>query len=584
MPTLNWIGREAVINHHNQIPYRLLRCDGELSAGDSGDGNLLVEGDNLEALKALLPYYAGQVKCIYIDPPYNTGHEDWVYSDSVNSPYMRAWLGRVVGGDDLSRHDKWLCMMYPRLRLLWELLSDDGSLWMSIDENEIHHARAILDEIFGGHNLVTTVIWQKIFSPKSSARHLSADHDFILVYAKNADGWQRNLLPRTAAQDRRYSNPDNDPRGPWTSGDLSARNPYSSGIYPITCPSGRVIPGPPKGTYWRVSKESLEELDRDRRIWWGKDGNNVPRLKRFLSEVQEGVVPQTIWFHQEVGNTQEAKKEVVSILSDAGEVFPTPKPTRLIRRILQIATNPGDIVLDSFAGSGTTGHAVLQMNNEDGGNRRFILVELESGIARTITAQRLQRAVEGYQFTGTERTPLFEEKLTVTAFKKSAEILEQMDAIKEEYQDEYDGFERRIEHGRIVLYGKTKIEGFKQGLGGGFRYCTLGPPLFDETGAIRPQVSFNDLAAHVYFTETGEPLPRPPSPDSPLIGQLRDTAYYLLFNGVRGGSQLDARTLRQIGDHAGPVVVYADGCTLSATALKQHHIVFKQIPYEVTTR
>jgi adenine-specific DNA-methyltransferase len=584
MPTLNWIGREAVINHHNEVPYRLLRCNGELSVGDTGNGNLLVEGDNLEALKALLPYFAGQVKCIYIDPPYNTGHEDWVYSDSVSSPQMQTWLGKVVGGEDLSRHDKWLCMMYPRLRLLWELLSEGGSLWMSIDDNEIQSARAILDEIFGERNFITTICWQKIYTVKSTARHFSEMHDYILVYAKDSATWTRNLLDRTEKQDKAYSNPDNDPRGPWKATPIHARNYYSEGQYAITCPSGRVIPGPPTGTYWRYPESKFRALDEDNQIWWGQDGNNVPAQKRFLRGVKKGVVPATMWFYREAGHNAEAKNELRQILSGSEEMFITPKPTRLVRRILQIATDSDDIVLDSFAGSGTTGHAVLQMNEEDRGNRRFILVELEQHIARTITAERLRRAIEGYEFTGTERTPLFEEKLTVTAFKKSAEILKQMDAVREEHGDEYDGFERRIRDGKIVLYGKTKIEGFKEGLGGGFRYCTLGPSLFDETGAIRREVGFDDLAAHVYFNETGEPLPQCPSSEPPLIGQAGDTAYYLFFNGVRGDSQLDAHTLYQIEERAGSTVVYADGCTLSADTLKQHRITFKQIPYEVTTR
>ncbi|MFQ5343728.1 MAG: site-specific DNA-methyltransferase, partial [Anaerolineae bacterium] len=395
MPTLNWIGKEAVINHHKEVPFRLLNCDPTLSVGEP-NGNLLIEGDNLEALKALLPYYAGQVKCIYIDPPYNTGNESWVYNDNVNSPQIRAWLGKVVGGEgeDLSRHDKWLCMMYPRLRLLWELLSDEGSLWMSIDDNEIHHARAILDEIFGEHNFVANVIWEKSYAPKSSARHLSDRHEHVLLYAKQKDSWQRNLLPRTEQQDRLYKNPDNDPRGPWRPNNLAARNYYSLGTYSIKCPGGRIIPGPPKGSYWRVSEERLWDLDREGRR--GKDGNNVPAPKIYLSEVKQGLVPETIWFYKDVDHSQEGKKEILRLLPDAGEVFSTPKPTRLIQRILQIATNPGDIVLDSFAGSGTTGHAALQLNKEDGGDRRFILVELESEIARNITAERLRRVIQGY--------------------------------------------------------------------------------------------------------------------------------------------------------------------------------------------
>src|SRR5713226_3353677 len=304
MPTLDWIGKSAVLQHHRTVPYRLIHCDSKLSAGEPDAGNLVVEGDNLAALKALLPYYAGKVKCIYIDPPYNTGNEGWVYNDNVNAPEIRKWLGEVVGkeAEDLSRHDKWLCMMYPRLVLLREMLRQDGAIFVSIDDNEVQRLRTLLDEIFGVRNFVATLIWQKNFSPKSTARHLSEDHDYVVLYARDADRWRPNLIPRTSQQDERYKNPDNDPRDSWTSGDLSARNYYSLGTYPVTCPSGRVISGPPRGTYWRVSKEKFQELDADRRIWWGKSGNNVPRLKRFLSDVKEGLVPQTIWPHAEVGN------------------------------------------------------------------------------------------------------------------------------------------------------------------------------------------------------------------------------------------------------------------------------------------
>ncbi|HKZ85550.1 MAG TPA: site-specific DNA-methyltransferase [Anaerolineae bacterium] len=231
MPTLDWIGRSAVVEHHKQVPFRLLKCDPKLSHGDAESGNLLIQGDNLEALKALLPYYAGQVKCIYIDPPYNTGNENWIYNDNVNSAHMREWLGKVVGGEgeDLSRHDKWLCMMYPRFTLLWQLLSNEGVIFISIDDTEVSHLRLILDEIFGEKNFIANIVWQKKQSPQNDAINLSDMHDHILVYAKRAKpsrgdpyGWQRNLAPRSAEQDRRrYSNPDNDPRGDWASADAT---------------------------------------------------------------------------------------------------------------------------------------------------------------------------------------------------------------------------------------------------------------------------------------------------------------------------------------------------------------------------
>lgn len=592
MPTLNWIGKEAVLNHHREVPFHLLRGSPTLSAGDPDSGNLLVEGDNLLALKALLPYYAGQVKCIYIDPPYNTGNESWVYNDNVNSPEIRDWLGQVVGkeAEDLSRHDKWLCMMYPRLALLRDLMSEEGSIWVSIDDHEVEHARNLLNEVFGKDNFVATIIWQKVFSPKNSAKYLSEDHDYILLYAKNKAVWDRNLLPRSGTQDERYSNPDNDPRGPWTSGDLSARNYYSEGTYPVTTPSGRVIPGPPKGTYWRVSKEKLLELDQDGRIWWGEDQNNVPRLKRFLCEVKEGVVPQTLWTYTQVGHTQEAKKELIQIcdFESSDDVFVTPKPTRLIRRILQIATGPNDLVLDSFAGTGTTAQAVLEQNQEDGGRRRFILIEVAPDVARPVTHQRLQRVIQGYPFTGTERTELFRQKLTVTAFRKSAETLARIEEIKDAQKQAYDGFETKIEDECIVLYGRTQIKGFKEGTGGGFRYCELGETLFDAGGQIRHgAVTFADLARHVFFTETGAPLPADTDGETPLIGVHRGTAIYLLYNGIMDDVQPDAGNvltralLAALPAHDGPKVIYGNGCLLGREYLQQQGITFRQTPYEI---
>ena len=538
MPTLNWIGKEAVVNHHQQVPFHLLKDVPDLSCGDPGSGNLIVEGDNLTALKALLPYYAGQVKCIYIDPPYNTGNEGWAYNDNVNSPVIREWLGKVVGkeGETLDRHDRWLCMMYPRLALLREFLREDGAIFISLDDNEIQALRYVMDEIFGANNFISTVIWQKVYSPKNSARHFSEDHDYVAVYSKNADTWKPNLVPRSEDQDSAYKNRDNDPRGPWKTGDLSARNFFSKGTYSITCPSGRVISAPPTGMYWRVSKDKFEELDRDNRIWWGKDGSAIPQIKRFLTEVKQGVVPQTLWFYSDVGHTQDAKKELVSVMDfkDSESVFITPKPTRLIERILQIATNPGDLILDSFAGSGTTGHAVLKMNAAapDALSRRFIMVEMDEKIDQEITKERVRRVAEGYTDAKGEEVP---------------------------------------------------------GLGGGFRFCQLGDPLFDETGAIRSSVKFAELARHVYFTETGEPLPRERVPNSPFLGECRGVGIYLLFNGIlgdksaSGGNMLTRAVLAKLPPFDGPKVIYCTGCLLGRDRLATEQIVIRQTPYEIKT-
>lgn len=342
MPELHFKGKEFVYNHHLTVPYRPLQPQADKSIGEpSLNGNLIVQGDNLHALKALLPMYAGKVDCVFIDPPYNTGNENWAYNDNVNSPMMRDWLSsNPVNKEDMLRHDKWLALMYPRIKLLHELLSDTGSFWMTLDDNEIHRARAMLDEIFSEENFVATVIWHKMDSPKNTAQFFSEDHDYLLVYAKDKETWRPNLLERSEDMVARYKNPDNDPRGPWLLSDLDARNPYSKGLYPITCPSGRVVSGPPRGKYWRISKEKFAEMDADNRIWWGVNGDAAPNIKRFLNEVRAGVVPQTIWQWGDVGSTRNAKTELLQILNGAEEhdVFVTPKPTGLLERVLELAT------------------------------------------------------------------------------------------------------------------------------------------------------------------------------------------------------------------------------------------------------
>jgi adenine-specific DNA-methyltransferase len=277
-------------------------------------------------------------------------------------------------------HSNWLSMMLPRLYIARNLLREDGVIFVSIDDNEVHNLRLLMNEIFGEENFVASVIWQRVYAPKSSARHFSEDHDYVLVFAKNADLWTPNLLPRTDEQNSVYKNPDDDPRGPWRPNNLAARNYYSKGTYEIKCPGGRVISGPPSGSYWRISEEKFRELDRDNRIYWGADGNNVPAPKIFLSEVKDGRTPQTIWTYKEVGHTQKAKKDLLDRVEFPSSelVFDTPKPTDLIRRMCLLATQPDetDLVLDFFAGSGTTLDAVLQQNAEDGGDRRCILVQM----------------------------------------------------------------------------------------------------------------------------------------------------------------------------------------------------------------
>ncbi|WP_251954022.1 site-specific DNA-methyltransferase [Salinibacter ruber] len=594
MPTLDWIGKDAVVNHHQDIPFHLLEEKQDRAIGTPDADNLLIEGDNLVALKALLPHYAGQVDCVYIDPPYNTGNEDWAYNDNVNSPEIREWLGETVGKktEDLSRHDKWLCMMTPRLMLLHELLAEDGSFWMSIDDNEVHHARALLDEVFGRKNFVTTVCWQKIYTIKNSAKHFSEMHDYILVYAKSKEDWDRNLLGRTEETDSDYSNPDDDPNGPWISNALQSRNYYSKGEYSIECPGGRVIEGPPSGTYWRMKESKLWRLHEQGRVWWGEDGNNDPRIKRYLSEVKDGVVPSTMWFHEDVGTNSGAKVDLREMFE--GETpFQTPKPVSLIERILGIATDPGDLVLDSFTGSATTGHAVLKKNAEDDGDRQFILVEMEENVAKNVAHERLKRAIEGYEYEGTEKDELMKEKLTVRTVKNGDQLYAESEQMKEQHADEYDSFRRRSKDGYFYLYGEKTIEEAKEGLGGSVRYLTLGPEMETTDTDVGSQVTYDDLARHLHYLETGQPLDDDAALHPPLVNTANGTALYLLYGAPTGdgqagtdGNVLTREVLNALPNPDADVntrVVYGEACRLGDDVLDEHGITFRQIPYDVRT-
>ncbi len=527
MPKLDWIGKKAVVNHHREVPFHLLQENPELSVGDPGSGNLLVQGDNLLALKALLPYYAGQVKCIYIDPPYNTGNEGWVYNDNVNSPEMREWLGRAVGkeAEDLSRHDKWLCMMYPRLALLREFMRDDGAIFVSIDDNEQHTLRMLMDEIFGGNNFLANVIWQKRTSPDARL-HLGPAHDFVVAYGKNLQKLKPTLNRVSPSVERikAFKNPDSDTRGEWASVDITGQTGHATPdqFYEITTPAG-IKMKPPQGRCWAMAERTFLQLVQDNRIWFGKNGDSRPRQKKFLQEI-EGVTTWTWWPNIDVGHNQEGTKELNEVMGSA-DVFDNPKPTRLIQRILQITTDKDSLILDSYAGSGTTGHAVLALNAADGGTRHFIQVEMDSHICRNITAQRLSRVSQGYN--------------DIPA------------------------------------------------LGGGFRFCELGEPLFDERGNIRSTVRFADLARHVYFTETGEPLPATAILDSPLLGVHNGTAIYLLYNGIlkdktqRGGNVLTTTILAALPGHDAQKVIYGTACRIDQERLRREGIVFKQLPYKL---
>ena len=460
MSELSFKGKEFVYNHHLSVPFRPLVMDAEKGVGEpSLDGNLIVHGDNLHALKALLPFYAGRVDCVFIDPPYNTGNEGWCYNDNVNAPMIREWLAsNPVGVEDGLRHDKWCAMMWPRLRLLHELLSDRGTIWITLDANEVHHAKLILSEIFGVEHNLGILVWEKSDSPRMDADTFSSSHDFILVYAKNLDEmiFQR-ILPEDDSTPDHYNLRDEQGRSYYLkplramgSGE-DTREARPSLYFPLCDPDGKdVFPIRPDGVEgrWRWGTDKVQR-EAARIEWRPGDLGWVPYY-RIYADTSSGRPPETIWYHRDVGSSRGAKAEIKKIFGSA--VFDTPKPLGLVRRVVEVATEHNSIVLDSFAGSGTTGHAVLEANKRDGGNRRLILVEMED-YADRLTAERVRRVIDGYDFTGTQKTELMREKITWRTLKGCRRLMESVEAIKNLHGHEYDrdseaGQERPIDRRR----------------------------------------------------------------------------------------------------------------------------------------
>ena len=583
MPTLEWIGKDKVVNHHQEVPYRVLErqysYDGAgQHAEDNGSENMIIHGDNLEALKALLPRYEGKVKCIYIDPPYNTGNEGWVYNDNVNVPKIKKWLGEVVGkeGEDLSRHDKWLCMMYPRLKLLQRLLAEDGVIFISIDDNELYNLKSICDEIFGLSCFVSNISWQRTYSMHNDSQGIPAEIEHILVYSKKPM-WIPSKLPRTEEMNSKYKNPDNDPQGPWqnTTAFAPGGTTHQGMVYAIQHPFTGKMMYPTRDAHWRYQQEQmleimrgwcnyeLKELDdaHERaavcgltpdevrqgvkaivlsepldvssqkakkvyergqwpRFYFTSGGKGGIRRKTYMESV--GGKPATnYWPFSETGHTDEAKKDLLSIFG--GKVtFDTPKPARLIERVLTIAASPDSIVLDSFAGSGTTAHAVLNMNKADGGNRRFILVEMMD-YADSITAERVKRVIDGYG------------------------------------------------------EGKKAVEG----TGGSFSYYELGPVLLLPDGNLNEEVGAQKIREYVYYMETKEPLPTEQPKDEPyFMGLCHNTAYYFYYERERV-TTLDHTFLATIQTKAEGYTIYADLCAIPQETLRKHNITFKKIPRDI---
>ena len=531
MPTLHWIGKEKVVNHHAEVPFRVLehkygyRGDNPSDTSETHSGNKIIHGDNLEALKALLPEYEGKIDCIYIDPPYNTGEEGWIYNDNVNDPHIKKWLGEVVGveGEDLSRHDKWLCMMYPRLRLLRQLMTKSGVIFINIDDNEYSNLKCICDEIFGLNNFVTTFIWEKRKN-RENRKVVSCRHDYILCYCYDITSSERclRLLPMSDEALSRYQNPDNDPRGLWKSDPATAQAGHAteSQFYTLVAPNGK-LHNLPNGRCWLYTEDVMREAIADGRIWFGESGNNVPRKKTYLNDKDRGLTPETILFANDVATNEIAKNNLKEIFSEQIP-FTTPKPYQLIKHLMLLASNDNSIVLDSFAGSGTTAHAVLNMNKEHNSNRKFIMIEMED-YAENITAERVRRVIKGYG------------------------------------------------------QGKRTVEG----LGGAFDYYELGEPLFTDEGNLNETAGIDKIRSYIYYSETHEPLVRERESEHPYLLDYLDGTGYFFYYEPDGITTLSHDTLNIVPERADHYVIYADVCTISKEQLAQMNITFKKIPRDI---
>ena len=551
MPMLKWAGKEKVVNHHNDVPFRVLerkwgwgkccQCENvastnansQLGNGNIGNTstfshshneNMIIHGDNLVALKALLPQYEGKVKCIYIDPPYNTGEEEWVYNDNVNDPQIKKWLGEVVGkeGEDFSRHDKWLCMMYPRLRLLQKLLSDDGTIFISIDDNEFAHLRLICDEIFGSQNFITTIIWEKRVN-RENRKVVSSRHDYLLCYAKHIISERRPLkqLPMTGEALDRYQNPDNDPRGLWKSDPVTAQAGHAtqSQFYTLKLPNG-IEHKPPAGRCWLYTEPVMMAAIADGRIWLGPEGKNTPRKKTYLHEKERGLTPETLWFAADV------------------------------------STDKDSIVLDSFAGSGTTAHAVLKMNKEDGGNRKFILVELMDYVD-TVTAERVKRVISGYG----EGEKAVEGTGGGFGYYELGEPLMIGENLNEDLPVE------KIRE--YVWYMETRGAGGSRSCATEIAAVAGRPPYRADTGRAGSPLSAADAQERV-----------PPGNDPYLLGVADGTAYYFCYEKGKA-VKLNRALLRKLKTKAERYVIYADICLLDDSELEKYNITYKKIPRDI---
>ena len=641
MPTINWIGKDKVVNHHLEVPFYTLehkygfRAEDETDTSETHSGNMIIHGDNLVALKALLPEYEGRVNCIYIDPPYNTGEEKWVYNDNVNDPHIMKWLGEVVGkeGEDLSRHDKWLCMMYPRLALLQRLLHPQGAIFISIDDNEYTNLKAICDEIFGKNCFVANISWQRAYSTRNDKDGIPVEAEHLLVYGKEAK-WQPKKLERTEEMNSKYGNPDHD-INLWRSDNSFAPNAatHQGMVYAIQHPFTGELIYPVSTNCWRyqqsemlsimngwceyelrdlhdesrraevcgISPEDIrkgvlgivlkDDLETSRnkaqqvyekgpwpKYYFTKGGYGGIARKTYLNQV-EGRLISNLWKQAEVGHTDEAKKELKEIF-DGKSPFDTPKPTRLLERILDIATDDDSIVLDSFAGSGTTAHAVLLANQKKHSHKKFILVELLD-YADTTTAYRVKKAMTGYKATMKHEEEIYSKKLTIKNLTKVETFLKEAETVIEKEQGKYAEISKpKLQDNCIKVIASRVSDGFVEGLGGSFDYYELGKPLFKD-GNLNEEVSEEDIRHYIFYTETKQPLTRKRNGRSYLLDTLNGTAYYFYYERNLL-TNLSIDTLNEIvEERSSQYIIYADTCTIDEETRNELNVVFKQIPRDI---
>lgn len=527
MTELVFKGKEFVWNHHLAVPFRPLEMHADKGIGAARlDGNLIIQGDNLHALKALLPMYAGKVDCIFIDPPYNTGNEGWAYNDNVNAPMIREWLdANPIGIEDGLRHDKWCAMMWPRLRLLHELLSDEGSIWITLDDNEVHRCKLMMDEIFGEDCFSANLVWRSSDNSNNDAKDFSADKNHILVFGKQSS-WRPAKLESPEKRSH-FKNTTDDPDGPYFDGNpVDSPSPRENLKYNLETPNGNTISHPKNG--WRWDKETLLSKIASGEIRYSEDETRI--IRRTYLKDMKGLPSSDLWTRLGYyGHNRNAKYQLYSLFEDEA-VFDTPKPTKLLQAIFELAVSDESIILDSFAGSGTTAHAVLEANKRDGGNRRFILVEMED-YADRLTAERVRRVMGGYDFTGTQKTELLRERLNWRAIEKAGDLVDKVQGIENLHGHEYDRITKQVKDGELIVTGERRVEDRAEGLGGDFTYCTLGDPIDLDgilTGAALP--SYDALAGWLFHMATSQPLdPAKLDEGRAYVGAANGTHVWLIY-------------------------------------------------------